>query len=290
MRPGTFSFREATDERSELFPPYLSPWCWREHGTYRGWNRLRVWGDEAKAARGPSEAPVRLAVLFSGNGFHGREWWAHGSGRNMELGQVLAPLADFRERMLFIRGLYQRRGAKRATSTARRRATCFPAHRWPPAARSARARASTSCWREPRAIDQGAQPGARLREVESVGAQELLDALQLAHLVDLADDTDAAGALSGLGLRPVVPGRSQARRQERARRRAFRRPRLPPRDQLGRSAQARRIPRLGARGRAANRERPAAAASCKAGGRRSKSRIFPAPPTEFPRTSASTCG
>ena len=58
---------------------------------------LRVWGDEAKAVRGSSEAPVRLAVLFSGNGFHSREWWARGSGRGMELGQVLAPIADFRE-------------------------------------------------------------------------------------------------------------------------------------------------------------------------------------------------
>src|SRR5262245_14215346 len=52
------------------------------------------------------EAPVRLAVLFAGNGFHGREWWARGQGRNMELGQVLRPLADFREKMLFISGLY----------------------------------------------------------------------------------------------------------------------------------------------------------------------------------------
>ncbi len=56
-------------------------------------------------ARG-AEAPVRLAVLFAGNGFHGREWWARGQGRQMELGQVLQPLNDFREKMLFISGLY----------------------------------------------------------------------------------------------------------------------------------------------------------------------------------------
>ena len=55
---------------------------------------------------------MRLAVLFSGNGFHSTRVVGSGSGRNMELGQVLAPLADFRERMLFIRGLYQLRGAK----------------------------------------------------------------------------------------------------------------------------------------------------------------------------------
>ncbi len=73
---------------------------------------LRVWGDEGKTVRGASEAPVRLAVLFSGNGFHSREWWARGSGRGMELGKVLAPLADFRERMLFIRGLYNAEALK----------------------------------------------------------------------------------------------------------------------------------------------------------------------------------
>src|SRR5271165_1699290 len=67
---------------------------------------LRVWGDEPGAVRTASEAPVRLAVLFSGNGFHSRQWWARGSGKAMELGEVLAPIADFRERMLFIRGLF----------------------------------------------------------------------------------------------------------------------------------------------------------------------------------------
>ncbi|HLJ10596.1 MAG TPA: hypothetical protein VKU82_05375, partial [Planctomycetaceae bacterium] len=56
---------------------------------------LPVWGDEPRAAGASSEAPVRLAVLFSGNGFHSREWWARGSGAAMELGQVLAPVAEF---------------------------------------------------------------------------------------------------------------------------------------------------------------------------------------------------
>ena len=65
-----------------------------------------VWGDEAVKSSEPSSvAPIRLAVLFSGNGFHSKEWWAKGEGKQMELGKVLAPLTDFRERMLFIRGL-----------------------------------------------------------------------------------------------------------------------------------------------------------------------------------------
>lgn len=60
----------------------------------------------SQAGSSAPQAPVRLAVLFSGNGFHGREWWARGEGRAMELGQVLRPLHDFREKMLFISGLY----------------------------------------------------------------------------------------------------------------------------------------------------------------------------------------
>src|SRR3712207_1897140 len=73
---------------------------------------LPVWGDEGKPRAPESEAPVRLAVLFSGNGFHSREWWAKGAGKDMELGQVLAPLRPFREKMLFIRGLYNEEALK----------------------------------------------------------------------------------------------------------------------------------------------------------------------------------
>jgi hypothetical protein len=71
---------------------------------------LNVWGNEVNGKA--SEAPVRLAVLFSGNGFHSREWWAKGSGRAMELGKVLAPLQPHREKMLFVRGLYNAEALK----------------------------------------------------------------------------------------------------------------------------------------------------------------------------------
>ncbi len=74
---------------------------------------FNVWGDEStRALRPASEAPVRMAVLFSGNGFHSKEWWAKGEGKAMELGNVLAPLTDFREKMLFIRGLYNAEALK----------------------------------------------------------------------------------------------------------------------------------------------------------------------------------
>ncbi|MFO0871447.1 MAG: DUF1552 domain-containing protein [Pirellulales bacterium] len=67
---------------------------------------VRVWGDEPAANTASSAAPVRMAVLFAGNGFHSKEWWVRGEGRQMELGQVLAPLHDFREQLLFVQGLY----------------------------------------------------------------------------------------------------------------------------------------------------------------------------------------
>lgn len=73
---------------------------------------LNVWGDVARGAEVASEAPVRLAVLFAGNGFHSKEWWAKGEGKAMELGQVLAPLANYREKMLFIRGLFNEQALK----------------------------------------------------------------------------------------------------------------------------------------------------------------------------------
>jgi hypothetical protein len=71
-----------------------------------------VWGDTPGRTKPASEAPVRLAVLFSGNGFHSKEWWAAGEGKNMELGKVLEPLGDFREKLLFVRGLYHEEARK----------------------------------------------------------------------------------------------------------------------------------------------------------------------------------
>ena len=74
---------------------------------------VRVWGDEPGGKKASaSEAPVRVAVFFAGNGFHGKEWWARGEGKAMELGKVLEPLADFRERMLFVQGLYNEEALK----------------------------------------------------------------------------------------------------------------------------------------------------------------------------------
>ena len=58
------------------------------------------------------KAPLRLGVLFAGNGFHKDHWWAKGSGKDMELGRVLEPLSAHREQLTFIRGLYNEQALK----------------------------------------------------------------------------------------------------------------------------------------------------------------------------------
>ena len=74
---------------------------------------IRLWGDSPSgSARALNQPPVRTAVLFSGNGFHSQQWFAEGEGESMRLGEVLAPLNDFRSRLLFIRGLYNAEALK----------------------------------------------------------------------------------------------------------------------------------------------------------------------------------
>jgi len=57
-------------------------------------------------------APVRVAVLFSGCGYHSKEWWAKGQGKDIELGKVLTPLSPFKEKLTFISGLYNAEATK----------------------------------------------------------------------------------------------------------------------------------------------------------------------------------
>jgi len=73
---------------------------------------LRVWGNGLTGRRQSDQAPVRMAILFAGCGFHSREWWARGQGPDMELGKVLSPLNDFRDQMVFVRGLYNAEALK----------------------------------------------------------------------------------------------------------------------------------------------------------------------------------
>ena len=73
---------------------------------------LPAWGDETAASKSAGQAPTRMAILFAGCGFHRHEWWAKGNGASMELGKVLHPLNDFRDRLVFIQGLYNAEALK----------------------------------------------------------------------------------------------------------------------------------------------------------------------------------
>ncbi|GDY12789.1 hypothetical protein LBMAG53_16670 [Planctomycetota bacterium] len=72
---------------------------------------LPLYGGEPAAAP-PAGAPTRLMISFTGNGFHSKEWWAKGEGAGMTFGQVLNPLLPFREKMVFVRGLYNKEALK----------------------------------------------------------------------------------------------------------------------------------------------------------------------------------
>ena len=63
---------------------------------------LSVWGDEVAVTNGTNNAPVRMAVLFSGCGSHSQQWWAKGQGDEMELGKVLEPLNPHRNKLNFM--------------------------------------------------------------------------------------------------------------------------------------------------------------------------------------------
>jgi hypothetical protein len=94
---------------------FQSPLCRRRflHGV--GVSMALPWLESRQlsaATNQSSEAPVRLMVAFSGNGFHSQEWWAKGEGKSMELGKVLEPLHAFREKLVFVRGLYHEQARK----------------------------------------------------------------------------------------------------------------------------------------------------------------------------------
>ena len=72
-----------------------------------------VFGDEPTSSdRSSSEPPVRFGVLFAGNGFYKAHWTAEGRGKDMKLGRVIESLGDFREKLLFVRGLYNAEALK----------------------------------------------------------------------------------------------------------------------------------------------------------------------------------
>ena len=73
---------------------------------------MPAFADAPKPKSPGGDAPLRLGVLFAGNGFHKAEYRAEGEGQDMKLGKVLDPLLPWREKLLFIRGLYNAEALK----------------------------------------------------------------------------------------------------------------------------------------------------------------------------------
>src|SRR6266404_2917881 len=64
---------------------------------------LPVWGAEPA-----SPPPKRFAALFMGNGISPKNWWAKGSGADMQLSKSLEPLLSLRPRLNVISGLFNK--------------------------------------------------------------------------------------------------------------------------------------------------------------------------------------
>lgn len=73
---------------------------------------IPAFADNPKPKKPGDDAPIRMGVLFGGNGFHKSEYHASGEGAKMELGKVLSPLLPHREKLLFIQGLYNAEALK----------------------------------------------------------------------------------------------------------------------------------------------------------------------------------
>ncbi len=76
---------------------------------------LSAWSSDAPGSLNEglkaNQAPVRMAILFAGNGFH-KEWWAEGKGESLKFGKVLAPIEAYRQKSVFIRGLFNAEALK----------------------------------------------------------------------------------------------------------------------------------------------------------------------------------
>src|SRR5438552_1737104 len=75
---------------------------------------IPVWGavpaatGAATASAAANNLPRRFAALFMGNGISPNNWWAKGSGKEMELSKCLEPMQPFAAKMNVISGLFNK--------------------------------------------------------------------------------------------------------------------------------------------------------------------------------------
>ncbi len=68
---------------------------------------IPLWGATPNG-KAPQVGPKRFAALFMGTGINPPNWWAKGSGAEMELGACLEPLAPLRAKLNVIDGLFNK--------------------------------------------------------------------------------------------------------------------------------------------------------------------------------------
>lgn len=66
-----------------------------------------LWGGEF--TKPSSRTPQRFACMFIGDGISPPLWWSKGDGAAMELGESLAPLAPYKDKLNVINGLFNQR-------------------------------------------------------------------------------------------------------------------------------------------------------------------------------------
>jgi hypothetical protein len=66
-----------------------------------------LWGGEF--TKPATKTPQRFACMFIGDGISPPLWWSKGDGTAMELGESLAPLAPYKDKLNVINGLYNQR-------------------------------------------------------------------------------------------------------------------------------------------------------------------------------------
>jgi len=65
-----------------------------------------LWGGDF--TKSIARRPQRFACLFVGDGISPPQWWSKGNGSAMELGESLAPLAPYKDKLNVINGLYNK--------------------------------------------------------------------------------------------------------------------------------------------------------------------------------------
>ena len=244
---------------------------------------FRVWGDEAKAVRGASEAPVRLAVLFSGNGFHARSGGRKGAAATWSWARYSPRWPTFASECSSSAGLFNAEAQKGNIHSSQTGNLLSGA----PLASGGEIRSGTS-------FDQLlARAHGKSTKVPSLvlaceksnpSVHKNYSMLYSSHISWTSPTTPTplelypALAFDRLFRDEVERGDKSVLDAVLSDARDFRRVSQP-----GRSAQAGRVSRLGARGRSSESSEPAIAASCKAGGPPSIKPNIPRPADGMPQ-------